>query len=50
LAAALGVSADDPVHRQGWIAGEHPPRNAWWDLLPTQPKQWWRNWRDLFDR
>ncbi len=49
LAAALGVSANDVAHRQGWIAGKSEPRNAWWALLPTQPKQWWRNWRDLFD-
>lgn len=50
LATALKVPVDDPVHRQSWIAGEQAPRNTWWKLLPTQPKQWWRNWRDLFDR
>lgn len=47
LAAALGVSADDDRHRQRWIAGEAEPQSAWWKKLPTQPKQWWRNWRDL---
>lgn len=47
LAAALGVPVDDADHRQRWAAGEVAPRVAWWARLPTQPKQWWRNWRDV---
>jgi len=47
LASALGVPGDDADHRQRWVAGEFAPRVAWWARLPTQPKQWWRNWRDV---
>ncbi len=48
LAQALGTRGDDADHRARFIAGEGAAIDAWWRLLPTQPKRWWANWRDAF--
>ena len=46
LAQALGQDAGDAQHRAAWTAGSVHAINAWWDVLPRPPKQWWRYWRD----
>lgn len=48
LGAALGVDAVDPSHRLAWEAGDQAAIDAWWKKMPSQPKQWWGNWTDLF--
>lgn len=50
LAEALGLEGIDEHHRRRWSAGDPAVRHAWWERLPTQPKQWWRHWRDAFDQ
>ena len=47
LARALGLPVDD-AHRQAWQQGSRAAIDAWWARLPTQPKRWWMNWRDVF--
>ena len=48
LARAFGIASIDARHREAWAAGSVHAINAWWDRMPRPPKQWWRNWRDLF--
>jgi hypothetical protein len=38
----------DAHHRNAFSRGSVHAINAWWNMLPRQPKQWWREWRDLF--
>lgn len=45
LARTLGVAVG-PAHRAAWLAGEPSAIDAWWQRMPTQPKQWWWNWSD----
>lgn len=46
LAIAFKTAEDDQGHRSAWAAGNTHAMNRWWDLYPTQPKDWWRNWTD----
>lgn len=47
LGSALKVKSD-ATHRAAWAAGDTHAIDAWWGRLPTQPKQWWRHWSDVF--
>ncbi len=46
-ASAFGMPLD-PAQRDALAAGDRTAVDAWWTRLPTQPKQWWANWRDMF--
>lgn len=46
LAIALKAAGNDQGHRAAWVAGNTHAMNSWWDLYPTQPKNWWVNWTD----
>ena len=48
LAQALKTTQNDTEHRAAWIAGRRTAVDAWWALLPIQPKHWWANWVDVF--
>lgn len=47
LALALGAPVNDEAHRAAWAAGNIHAINSWWDVYPTQPKNWLANWTDL---
>lgn len=47
LASALHAP-QDARHRRAWVDGDRAAVDAWWSYLPSQPKQWWRNWADAF--
>ncbi len=47
-AAAAFDMPVDPAQRRALAAGDRTAADAWWARLPTQPKHWWMNWRDVF--
>lgn len=47
MASVLQMPSD-AAHRRAWTAGDLQAIERGWQQLPTEPKAWWRNWRDMW--